>query len=495
LAFAAAAGVLVALIAALIVWTGRNPSVSSAIETVAVLPFADTSSTGGSELSDALTEQMVATIGQVDALRATSISSSMRFKGSPLPPSEIARQLGVDAVIDGILTAVNGADGSAGSLRLDARLTAAGGAPLWSGSAVRRRGDSAGLLSDLVRSMTRAVRTQVTQDEAARLQHTRATSPAAEEAYLQGRLQLASYGKEGASRALEYFKRATAADPAYAAAHASAAFAYVKLASFGGISHAEARLLARAEIRAAFEHGEDSAEAHAAEADLRFLYDWDFSGAERELQRSLDLNPSFMYARNAYAQYLAAEKRWDEMLRISEQSLHMDPQSLDALVNHGMLLYYKRDYEAAESVSRRAIALQPGDQSALLLLARVLEAQGRYDEALAIANEAIRLIGDPAPNLRVVIIRLQALTGNGDDARKAAAALEQAGRSGAVRVHARDLGYLYTGLGRTNDALDQFERALDERDPSLVWLSVAPRVDPLRSEPRFQAILRKIGLE
>ena len=160
-----------------------------------------------------------------------------------------------------------------------------------------------------------------------------------------------------------------------------------------------------------------------------------------------------------------------------------------------MLLDYKRDYAAAEQASRRALSMEPGDEGALLLLARVLEAQGRYDEALKTATETAKLAGDSGLNLRLVIVRLQALAGHRDEARAAAAALEKAGKDGTVRVHARDFGYLYVALGRTNDALDQFERALDERDPTLVWLTVAPRVDPLRSEPRFQAILRKIGLD
>jgi TolB-like protein/Tfp pilus assembly protein PilF len=496
-ALSLAAAILVAVITGLIVWTaGKSGARPASIGSLAVLPLVDKSTSGSSELSDALTEQLIATIGQVDSLQATSITSTMRFKGSDLPRTEIAKQLGVDAVLDGAITVTEGSPDRRGSVRLDATLIEAGtGARLWSGFAVRQLGDSAALLSDVARSVTRAVRAQVTQDEALRLGQAKGTTPAAEEAYLQGRLHLAGYGKEAASRALKSFQRAIEADPGHAAAHASAAFAYVKLASFGGISHAEARMLARAEIRKAFENGDDIAEAHAAEADIRFLYDWDWVGAEAELKKSIDLNPSFMYARNVYAQLLAAEKRFDEMIVLSEESLRMDPQSLDALVNHGMLLYYKRDYAAAEQASRRALNMEPGNESALLLLARVLEAQGRYDEALTIATDTAKLAGDSGLNLRLVIIRLLALAGHRDDARAAAAALEKAGKDGTVRVHARDLGYLYVALGRTNDALDQFERALDERDPTLMWLTVAPRVDPLRSEPRFQAILRKIGLD
>ena len=497
IAFLAAAAVLVALISGLIVWTGGQSGVHAAsIDSLAVLPLVDKSTSATSELSDALTEQLISTIGQVDSLRTTSLSSTMLFKGSGLSRTEIAKRLDVDAILEGAITELNGSADGPARVRVDATLIAAGsGAKLWSGSAVRRRGESSALLAELARSVTRAVRAQVSDDEALRLRQVRPTSPAAEEAYLQGRLHLAGYGKEAASRALKAFERAIDADPSYAAAHASAAFAYVKLAGFGGISHGEARQLARAEIRKAFESGDDIAEAHAAEADLRLLYDWDWTGAETELQRSIDLNPSFMYARNVYAQLLAAEKRFDEMLRLSEDSLRMDPQSLDALVNHGMLLYYKRDYPAAEEVSRRALSMEPGNESALLLLTRVLEAERRFAEALATANEAARLAGDAGLNLRIIVIRLQALAGHVNEARAATAALEKEGREGATRLRARDLAYLYVALGRNKDALDQFERALDERDPSMVWLTVTPRVDTLRSDPRFQAILRKIGLD
>ena len=496
-AFGFAAAVLATVISGLIVWTGWPNAVRAAsIDSLAVLPLVDSSSSSSSELSDAMTEQLIATIGQVDSLRTTSLTSTLPFKGSDRPRTEIASLLGVDAVLDGVLTVVDDASGGPGRLRLDANLIAASsGAKLWSGSAVRRRGESAALLSDIARAMTRAVHAQVTDSEATQLEQARRTTPEAEEAYLQGRLHLSGYGPDAAARALKSFQRAIAADQNYAAAHASAALAYVKLAGFNAISHGEASGSARTAIRKAYDTGVDIAEAHAAEADILFLYDWDWKGAEREYLRSLELNPGFLHARNNYAQVLAARKRFDEMLSVSEESLRMDPQSVDALVNHGMLLYYKRDYAGADQVSQQALTMQPGNGFALILRSRVAEAQKRYDDALAAANEARRLSGEESVNLRVILIRLQALAGHLDEARAATTALERAGKNGTLRVRARDLAYIYLALGRTADALDQFERALDERDPSLVWLTVSPRVDVLRDEPRFKAILQKMGFD
>ncbi len=492
--FASLALALVALVAALIVWTG-NPfgARAGAVKTLAVLPLVDRSAVVSPELADALTEQLIATIGTVDSLRATSIMSMLPFKGSTQPRTEIAAALGVDAVLEGVLTVSDEPDGTPGRLRLDVKVIRAGsGAQLWSGSVVRKRGESAALLSEVVGRITDAVDAPVTTTEAARLGQAKSTSVSAEEAYLQGRMHLTRYGGEASDRALKYFQRAIDADPNFAAAHASAALAYLKLASYGFVSHSEARLKAAAAISAAAATGEDNAEAHAVQAGFMFLYDWDWDGAERELQRSLELNPGSHYARHIYAELLAAEQRFDEMLRMSEETLQMDPQSTEVLINHAILLYYKRDYPAADEVLRRAVAMDPGNGRALIQRGRVLEALKRYDEALAVTNEAAKLLGNAGVSLRIVQTRLLALAGHVDQARAETQALEQAGRDGSLLVRPRDLAYLYEALGRKDDALTEFERALDERDPSLVWLTVTPRVDSLRSEPRFQAILQQI---
>ena len=504
-AFGLAAGVLAMVVAALIVWTAWPPAASAArLTSLAVLPLvdrtasaSDKSASASPELADALTEQLITTIGQIGAIRTTSLSSTLPFKGSERPVTDIAGELGVDAILQGALTVVDDPKDGAGTMRVEVKVLKAGtGATLWSGSEVRSRGESAALVSALARRLTSGVRAHVTAEERARLTtQVRRTTPAAEAAFLQGRVHMAAYGRDAAARALKSFQRAIEADPDYAAAHASAALAYVKLAGFGGASYDSARVDARAEIRKAFETGAETAEAHTAEGVLRFLYDWDFAGAESELQRSLDLNPSFMHARIVYAQFLAAHKRFDEMLRLSDESLTMEPESVEPLVNHSVLLYYKRDYAGAEEFSNRALAMQPGNESAILARARVLEAQKRYPEALALANEAARLTGEPGVNLRVVVIRLQALAGQMKEAIAATQALERAGAEGTLRVRPRDLAYIYAALGRKADALTQFERALDERDPTLVYLGVAPRVDPLRDDPRFAAILAKIGLE
>jgi serine/threonine protein kinase/tetratricopeptide (TPR) repeat protein len=489
------AAVLLALVTSLIVWTRQPPGVAEpSIRSLAVLPLVAQPASAPSDVADAMTEQLISTIAQINSLRPTSLASTLPFKGNTRSRTEIANLLGVDAVLDGELTVEDDRAGGPGRLRLDATLIAAGsGKVLWSGSSAHPRGHAEAMVDDIVRALAKAVNSRVTDDEELRLRQFRRTSPAAEEAYLQGRLYLAGYGPEPAKRALGSFQRAIELDSNHAAAHAGAALAYVKLAGFNVLSHQEGRASAQAEIRKAYESGEDIAEAHAADADIKFLYDWDWDGAEREYQRSLDLNPAFMHARNNYAQVLAARRRFDESLKISEETLRMDPQSGDARLNHGLLLYYKGDLNAAEEVVQRVVMQEPNNASAYLLRSRVAEARGRYAEGLVAANQAWRLAGNAGVNLRVVIIRLQALAGHHAEAAAAAVELEQAGANGTLRVRPRDLAYLYLGLGRTQAALDAFEEAFDERDPALVWLPVEPRVDVLRKEPRFQALLQKLG--
>ena len=334
----------------------------------------------------------------------------------------------------------------------------------------------------------------MTGDESLRLRQVRSTNAAAEEAYLQGRLQLSSYGPASAQRALDAFKRALASDPNYGPAHAGAAIAYIRLGDAGVVSMADARQSAVADIRSAMAAGEDGAEVHGALAATKFLYDWDWDGAEQEYRRSISLNPGAVDVRTPFAQLLAARGRFDEALKISEETIRLDPQSVQASLNHGTLLYYKRDFTAARKVADDAIAQEPGSPASYLLASRIAEAQGRHQDALTLVEQAVERSAGTAPNLRVMEIRARALAGDRATAATAAKALEDDAATGAIRLRNRDRGYLELALGRTDAALKSFAAALDERDPSLVWITIDPRVDSIRNDPRFQSIIGQLKI-
>jgi len=227
-------------------------------------------------------------------------------------------------------------------------------------------------------------------------------------------------------------------------------------------------------------------------ADIQFLYDWNIRTAEDEYRKALDLNPNLILARNQYAQLLSASHRFDESLAQAREVEAIDPGSAPHL--NGLLLYYKRDYDLAESAIRAAMNGRPDVPSLHILLGRIAEARGRFTEALEETRIAGQLSAGSSVPLRVQIIRLLAMAGQRPEAEKAFGELQQESLNGRVQLTSRDLGYVWLAFGNRERALNAFARAIDERDPSLVWLGVDPRVDSLRPDTRFVALLKQLGL-
>jgi tetratricopeptide (TPR) repeat protein len=304
-------------------------------------------------------------------------------------------------------------------------------------------------------------------------------------------VELAGYGADSASRALDAFNRALKMDSAYAAANAGAAYAYIVLDANRVMTHQKARALALAHARRALDLRDDLAEAHATMADIEFFYNWNIPGAEEEYRKSLDLNPSLTSARAHYGEFLAATNRFDESLAQAERVETLGPG--DAPTLPGLLLYYKRDYPAAEKAIRAALIPRPDSAALHVLLGRVSEAQGRMPDALEATRVAMQLSGSIVP-LRVQMIRLEALSGHPDRARDSLRDLEAVTSQRSQQIESRDRAYILLAFGDVDGALAAFERALEERDPTLVWLGVDPRLEALRQNPRFTTMLKQLGL-
>jgi serine/threonine-protein kinase len=473
---------------------GGSAPVMPGFRSIAVLPIADLSgSTQAPYLADGLHDQLITTLGQIQSLRVMSRTSVMRFKGSHASAGEIAKQLGVDAVLESTMVSTDGASaGSPGRVRVNASLMTAGAStPLWSSTYERPLGDLLALEAEVARAIAASVRATITPGESARLSRPHQTNPAAEEAYLQGRMNLAAYGADSARRALDAFERALKMDPAYAAAYAGAAYAYIVLDANRVVTHQKARALALAYARRALELRDDLAEAHATMAEIEFFYNWNIAGADQQYRTSLDLNPSLTSARAHYAEFLAATSRFDESLVQAGLVETLGPGDVPTLT--GLVLYYKRDYPAAEKAIRAALIPRPDAAALHILLGRVSEAEGRMPEALDATRVAMQLSGSVIP-LRVQMIRLEALSRHPDRARESLRDLEAVTSQRSQQVEARDLAYIRLAFGDRAGALDAFDRALEERDPTLVWLGVDPRVDALREYPRFTAMLKQLGL-
>ena len=490
---------VVAIVAA-IVWsrTGGNlGSVAShAITSIAVLPLKDDSGPSATPFfADALTDQLISTLGQVSALRVSSRTSVMPFKDTNLPIKQVIEALGVDAYLEGSVAVVQ-ADGSTpGRVRLNTRLIAAGtGTQLWSQTLERQLGDALALEAELARHVVKAVSATITEKESARLAQVRSTSPAAEEAYFQGRYHLAQYGIERSQRALAAFNRAVQLDPGHAAAHAGAARAYIRLGDDGALSQPQARTSALAEVTKALEINAEQEDAQLALGDLKFRYDWDWKGGEAAYRKAIELNPSFTFARTQYARYLAAAGRLDDAVGEASRATELDPLSTESAQTLGLILYYKGDYPEAIQALEQALKLDPGSARARYVLGRVYDAQGHSDEAIEQTRRAIEMADDAGMSWRVQLIRLHAVAGRQEEARAQFAAFARDIERRNMRVDAEHLGYLYLALKDEEKALGYLERAVNDRDPAVLWLAVDPRVKSIRDHRRFRELVDRLGI-
>lgn len=444
-------------------------------------------------LADGLTDQLITTLGQVHALRVTAHTSVLRFKNGVQPIASIAQQLGVEDVLEGTVAVEPSAAGQPGRVRVNARLVKAGtDLEIWSGSLERPIGDLLALEEGLARGIARQIHARLTPSEVSRLQPTRSTNAAAERAYLEGRAQLGQFGAR-ASLALDAFKRALAFDPNHAAAHAGAARCYVALGFDREISQPEARASAQAHVMRALEIDPDLAEAHAVLADLRFYYDWDFPAAEREYRLALDLEPSASFSRAQYAQFLAAFRRMDDARRTVADSVVLDPLSAPAELTRALILYYARQFDQALAASQQAAALDPALPATYFLQGRILEARGDLTGALRETQRAIDSSAVVAAGWRVQALSLTARLGNVRQARAAFAELSAAPR-GAFLAQSPHEAYFRLAVGEPDAALAILSRAVANRDPSVLWLDVDPRMDPIRDRPEFAALRGRIGI-
>ena len=496
LAFVSAVAALALAVVALIVWTRATESnrgtVLSSIRSIAVLPMSEDAGSGlPKQFANGLTDELIATLGQIHAL---SVRSGLSVKAlKELPPKEIADRLGVDAWLETTLS--SGTEGGgANGVRVRANLIAAGTQTVvWTKQFERPRGEVLTLQADIAKAIASALKANLTPFEASRLASVPQKNPTAEEAYFLGRMHIDRYGAGSADLALKAFERALSLDPSNASAHAGAAWAYVSLGQNGAIGNAQARALAMAEVRRALELDEGLAEAHTILGHLYFIYEWDWAAADRAFRQSLDLNPNSAVTRTYYADYLEAMGRFDDALVQAEMAKRLEPESGVAARRYALALYYKRDFAAAEQALREAQLMGPNASEAILE-GRLDEAFGRLDAALAATTRAVQLSGGGGVPLRVGVIRLQALTGQRAQASEDLRQLKREADSRAIRLTARDVAYIKLALNDTDGALTAFERAVEDRDPSLVWLAVDPRLDALQDVERFHRVLTSIGL-
>jgi serine/threonine protein kinase/tetratricopeptide (TPR) repeat protein len=487
---------MLAVVVGLIAWVkfsslaGPTPTAPMRI---AVLPFKDLSATPTSFLADGLTNQLIATLGQVRSLRVTAPGATSKYKQSTISTADVERDLGVDAIVEGTITSVPTSSGQPPRAKVTTSIRRAGSsAALWSDSFDWVAGSTDALQLKMTRSITSALNARTDADRVGSATAAQ-RNPAAEQAYLQGMSALSEYGLESRRRALEAFKRATLADDSYAAAFAALSDTYVRLGQLGGMALPEARQSALIAARRAMELDPSVANAHQASADLSFYFDWDWATAEVEYSKALDLNPSLSRARMNYAELLAARRRFEDAFAQADVARSLDPSG-EVNRAYGVLLLYARRFDEAEALMLQTLNTQSNLAGAYLLRGRVAESQGRYEDAFKLLTTAAQYSNGGGVPLQVAIAAVQARAGHVAEARQAFDTLEQQAARHEIYLSDRDRAYMLLALGDEAGACDAFERALENRDQSLIWLGVDPRLDSLRGSPRFETILKRIGV-
>ena len=486
---------LLLLAAALIVWTRRGGAADGRAARIAVLPLRSESAAGTAPyLADRLTDDLIATLGQIRSLQVTSLEAVLPFKGSAASTQQIGRSLEVDSLLESSLLVTTTPDGKADRIRLRAKLLTAGGAPIWNHEFERSFGEVRALYGEVANAVVEALGISLRPEEKNLLTRVSVTRPEANEEYLLGThlLSQSSVDLEAASAA---FRRAIAIDPNHAGAHAGLARGLIGLGLKGTLTHSAARATAAAEVRKALELDPDSSEAYTVDADLRFRYDWDWDGADRAFRRAIALNPSNARARSQYARYLAAAGRSAEALAEAQRGVELEPGSASAVSTRAMIEYYARDHAKALQSANYAIQLEPASGSHYFVRGRVLSTSGDLPGAIESLERAIELLGERTPtSWRAHLLRLRALAGNRAGV---ATELEQLIADVAARrqsLGATHIAYVRDALGARDQALALLDHAVSERDPDVLWLKVEPRVDGMRSDPRFLDLLARIGV-
>ncbi len=456
-------------------------------QALAALPFENLS--GEEEyFVNGMTDALISSLSHLGRVRVISRQSVMRYKGSDKPLPVIARELGVDVVLTGsVLRAGNRVRISTQLIQADPEQQ------LWAASYNRDVQDVLALQDEVAREVAGQVRLELTEQESSRLMGARRVDPAIYELYLQGRFHWDKRTPEGLRKAIDYFEKAIAADPHYAAAHAGLADAYALLAYFRHEPEEETFGKARIAALQALTLDGSLAEAHASLGFVLLFHNWDGPGAEREFRRAIELNPSYASAHHWLWGHLASVGRLQEAaqhLRIARQLNPFSPTIAAGAAAHSRML---RDFTRSVEQCRKAIDLEPGYALSHDYLWIALHLLGRCEEAFEEHQRALSLWGlsEVAERAR----RSCARSGYLPALLKAADSLAAEAGSGSARVPVHVITETYALAGATSRAITWLEKGVAQREPFVIWLQQLPELDSLRGSPRFQDLAERVARE
>ena len=466
----------------------QQPNAAS-IRSLAVLPLENLSHDPEQEyFAEGMTDALTTEMAQIGGLRVISRTSAMQYKDAKKPLPQIARELNVDAIMEGSVLR------SGSNVRVTAQLIQASPEQhLWAKSYESDLRDVLSLQSQVALSVANEIRVKLTEEEASRLRKPpRPVDRDAHDAYLRGRYYWNSGELQDLSKARDYFQQAIVKDPMYAPAYAGLADYYSVLPFYTSAPPDEVFPKAKAAVSKALELDDSLAEAHASLAYILTYYDWNWTGAEREFQRGLALNPNDATVRHRYSRYLSSLGRIDDALSEIRKAQELDPLSLLIKANVGVIYYFGRQYDSAIGQLRKVLEEQPDFSVAHWGLGLAYEQKGIPAEAIAELEKADALSKHGSVNTLASLGHAYAIAGQQSKARQILAELDT--RSKQEPISSYQFALIFTGLGEKDRAFASLEKAFRERSTLLTYLKMDARFDPLRPDPRFADLLRQIGL-
>ena len=455
------------------------------IGSIAVLPLENLSRNPEEEyFADGMTEELTTDLAKIGGLRVISRTSAMQYKGTKKSLPEIGRELNVDLVLEG--SVLRAGD----RVRITAQLIrATTDEHLWAETYDRDLKDVLPLQGEVARTIASQIKVTLSPEEQSRLTPPPAVNSKAHEDYLKGLYYLHRNTEGDLRTAIEYFQRTTEQDPNYASGFAGLASAYANLSS-NYRAPREVMPQAKAAALRALELDQNLAEAHAWLGFVSINFDWDAVTAEKELKRATELNPSYADAHAIYAWCLSGMGRHEQAIAEAKRAMELDPFSRFTYGDPSWVLLMARRYDRAILESQTVVERQPDFGYARAVLGLSYAENGRYAEAVTEAQSATRL--DDSPLMLALLVQVHALSGNRSEAMRVLEDLEQLTKRRYVCSY--EVATAYVLLREKDQAFRWFDKAVEDRSDCMVVLAVDPRLDSLRSDPRFQDLLRRVGL-
>jgi TolB-like protein/predicted Zn-dependent protease len=465
-----------------------NNSPLPPVDSLAVLPFENSSGDPDLEyLCEGIAETLINSLSQVERLRVVPRGTAFRYKHR-VDLASVQHELNIRAVVTGRVVLRDG------SVNVQAELIDfSTDSQLWGGQYHRELCDIFEVQEQISREICQNLRLRLSRGETRQLRKRYTQDADAYQLYLKGRYCSEKRTEEGLRKSITYFHQAIEKDPAYALAYAGLADSYTLLGSgtYGSLPAKSALATAKAMGMMALAIDDTLAEAHTSLAFVSFRFDWNWSDAEREFERAIKLNPRYARAHHWYALFLAAMDRQQQAIEEIKQARRLDPLASTVNTAEGRILHFSRRYDRAIEQFRKVLEFDPTFVAAHLDLGASYEQKLMFQEALTEFQACVALSGGN-PLYLAAVGEAYGRLGRRDEALKIIGELQEGPRDRYVSPS--DIALIYIALGDNDQAFSLMEKAYEQRDASLVWSKVAPEVDPLRSDPRFQDLLRRMDL-